>query len=214
MREAWDAWKKAVSLAWDHLLRLVVLNLLWVLVSVPVITVGPATLAAYWWVATGVREDQPRPFTDFFKGFLKFMWRGLVWSLGWAVVLGLAFTNLNVWAKFLPPLVFAIVEVAWLYGLIFLAVMQPYLLEDLTVDERPWWASLKRSAWHVMANPIYAHMHLVWPVAAVIIAAKTTTVLPIVLVSLVITFFSVAAAELPWRHGEPPPSRGRIEDVL
>jgi uncharacterized membrane protein YesL len=218
MREAWNVWKKAVSLMWEHLIRLVVLNLIWVVVSIPLVTVGPATLALYWWVTTGVREDRPGnrdiQYTAYFKAFGRLFFKGLVWSVLWVLVLGLAWTNLQVWPRLVPAFVAALIEVVWLYFLLFFVAMQPYLLEHLAVDELRWGESLKRSAWHVLANPLYSHMHLAWPVAVVIIASKTHTVFPLILVALLMLVWSVIAGERPRRFGELPPLGGRLEDVL
>lgn len=216
MRAAWSAWKRAFSLIWEHLIRLIGLNLLWIAVSWLILPAGAATLALYWWIATGLRdgEESARGIKPFFQALRRYFWRGLVWKLGWALVLFLAYTNLTVWGERLPPVGAAVVQMAWLYGLIYLLAMQPYLLEALTVDERPWGEALKVSAWQVAANPLYSHAHLVIPAAGAVMAVQYATLLPIVIISLILTFMAVASEACPWKHGEPPPTQRRIEDVL
>jgi uncharacterized membrane protein YesL len=218
MRTAWGAWKRAFSLIWEHVVRLIVLNLLWLVTSLPLITVGPATLACYWWIATGIREDRPGQrdmgYGAFFKAFVRLFWRGLVWSLLWVVLLALAYTNLTVWPRLVPPFPAALIQVLWLYALMFFMAMQPYLLEDLAMEERPWGEALKRSVWHVMANPIYSHVQLIWPAVAAVIGSKTHTVFPIILIALLLLLYAVVADERLFRHGEPPPMARRMEDVL
>lgn len=216
MRAAWGAWKKAFSLGWENLVKLIGINLLWLSVSWLIIPIGPAIFATYWWVARSLRDEDEsmKRLTIFYTGFRRFFWRGLLWSLGWVAVLLLAWTSLSVWPRLLPPMGTAIAEMLWLYALIFLAAMQPYLLEALTLEERPWGEAMKRAAWQVLANPIYSHLQLLIPIIALVIGFKFATLIPVVLVAVVMTFFAVAAQECPWKHGEPPPNRARIEDVL
>lgn len=215
MRAAWSAWKRALSFIGENAVRLIVLNLLWAAVAWLILPLGPATLALYWFIAVRVRDERDElRYTDLLKAMGRFFVRGLVWFVGWAAVIFLAYAGGVVWGQFLPPLAATVIRFAWVYALIYLAAMQPYLLEALTVDEESWGAALKRSAWQVMANPVYSHAHLLVPAAAVFIAAKTNTVASLVLVSLTMLFFAVAAADTPWKHGAPPPMDRRIEDVL
>jgi len=215
VREGWAAWGKGFNLAWSNLVSLIGLNLLWLAVSWLVIPAGPATLAAYWWIATALREDKVGyGFRTLPGAFRRFFWKGLVWGLGWTVLLFLAYTNLTVWGEFLPPFATAVVEVVWIYGLLFAAAMQPHLLEFLTMEELPWGEALKRSVWQVVANPIYSHMYLLIPAIAVAAGVKFQTPAAVVLVSLVLAFAAAFGGNVPWKYGEPRPNKGRIEDVL
>lgn len=215
MRPIWETWKKALKFFWENLVTLIVVNVLWVLTALPLVTVGAGTFAAYWWVAHVLRDGHDREgLGQLLRAFRRFFWRGLIWSVAWALVLWLAVVGLTVWPRLLSPLGGAVVRVAWFYILIFLGALQPYLLEALTVEERPWGEALKRSAWHVVANPIYSHAQLLVPVTALGIGARFATFIPLVLISLIIAFLTVAAAEAPWKYGAPRPVSRRDEDVL
>lgn len=216
MRDGWNAWKEALGLIWRNLLQVMIVNVLWTLTSALVVTLGPATLAAYWWNARVLRDErEPQSYPLFFKALVRLAVKGLVWSLGWVVVLYLAYISLMVWPQLLPPVGVAIAQFAWGYGLLYLLMMQPYLLEALAVDEEPWAPALKRSAWQVLANPLYSHMHLVIPVVGLAIAYNYNTPMLIVLAGALLLFMAVVADKTPWKYGEPPPRKqGRIEDVL
>ncbi len=215
MRAAWDAWRRAGALVWEQLVRLIVINLLWLVSAWLIITVGPATLAAYAWIARAVRDsEQPMDYLDFFRIFRRLLGRGLLWSLGLAAFLFLAYTNLTVWGSMLPPLGGFAVRLVWVYALIFLGAMQPFLMEFLAVEELSWGESLRKSAWQVLANPIYSHLQLVIPIAGLAVATQFLTIFPVVMISLILTFLAVAATGAPWKHGQPPPTQRNIEDVL
>lgn len=215
MQDLWAMWKRAGNLMWDSVVQVVVLNLMWMISTLPVITVGPATLAAYWWTARVLRDEtEPQGYKNYFQAFRRLFWRGIVWTLLWAALIGIAYANLRMWPRVLPPLAGAIVAVLWYYILIFAAAMQPYLLECLAVEELPWLESLKRSAWQVAANPIYSHLNMPIPVIVIGIGLRFHTLIPVILVALVILFMAVAAADAPQKYGEPPKLGGRIEDVL
>ncbi len=215
MRAAWKAWKQAGKMVWANVLRLIILNLIWFVIGFPIVTIGPATLAAYWWIATSVRDGQGNePYTRFFQAMRRFAVKGLVWLAGWVVVIGLAAMGLKVWPQLLPPMGVAMVQIAWTYAILYLVAMQPYLLEYLTVEEKPWVPALKASAWQVLANPIYSHAHVAIAGVALGLAAQFSTVASIALVAVLLGFWTVAAAEVPWKHGRPRPIERRIEDVL
>lgn len=215
MRAAWMAWKRSWSLVWEHAIRLIVINLLWAATSFLVITAGPATLAAYWFIANHLRDGSGEAgYSEFFHAMRRFFVRGVIWLGAWALLVWLAWAGLAVYGQLLPPLGVAVVQVFWLYGLLYLAAMQPYLLEAITIGEKPWAPAIKESAWQVLANPIYSHIHLLIPAVAAVLAAKFITLWAIVLGALVLAFWAGAAAGVPWRYGQPKPVERRMEDVL
>jgi len=214
LKDAWAAWKAALGVIWQNLVQVIALNLLWLVTAFPIVTAGPATLAAYWWGARVLRDEREVGYPIYFKAFKRFFLKGLVWFVGWVVVLYLAYLNLQVWGILLPPMGAAVVQMVWYYALLFLAAMQPYLLEALTVDEEPWGQALKQSAWQVVANPTYSHVHLVIPALLVYVASRYATVSAVVLTAMILLFWTVVAEKVPWKYGAPPPTRRNIEDVL
>ncbi|HYF75613.1 MAG TPA: DUF624 domain-containing protein [Symbiobacteriaceae bacterium] len=214
MRLAIAAWKRAFGLAWANLTGMMMLNVLWFVSSWLVITVGPATLSAYWWAAHVVRDEKEERPASFFAALKRFFVRGLVWELSWVVVLVLAWSNMVVYGQLMPPFISAVLRVLWVYLLIFLLAMQPYLLEMLVMEDRRFWDAVKRSAWQVAANPVYSHVHVLILVIIAVVAAKTTTLIGILLVALLMVWWAVAAADVPQRYGEKRKMEANIEDVL
>lgn len=215
MRELWPMWKRAFGLVWEQIIPLIGLNVMWLAGTLLVVTAGPATLAAYWWTARTLRDEQePRHAYTFLKGFGRYFWRGLGWSAALALFLFLAYANITVWPGLLPPAAAAVVIVLWYYLLIFAAAMQPYLLEFLTVGDLPLWQAVKRSAWQVAASPVYSHINVAIPVIVIAAGLRYRTLTPLVLVAVVVAFLAVAAADAPCKYGERRGLNGRIEDVL
>lgn len=69
------------------LFDLMVLNLLWLLCSLPIITVGPATCALYSVTLKLVRHEQVSPIKDFFRGMKENLKAGLLLGLAAIVLL-------------------------------------------------------------------------------------------------------------------------------
>lgn len=208
MNAIWDSWQRAGLLAWANLTRLVGLNLIWVLVSWPLVTLGPATLAAYWWASGAVRDGGEKAgYGLFLLGVRRFFWRGLAWALGWAVLLGLAYANFIVGPRLLPPFVALVAGLGWVTGLVLLAAAQPYLLEALVVEERSWPESLGRAGLELLANPLYSLGQLLVPAAALALGLRFSALPLLVLGSVILLFSSVAADGAPYRLSEA----GRLE---
>ena len=64
----------------------VVLSCLWILCSIPVITIGPATIALYDAVAHCVRGPEGATYRRFFRTFKRELGRGILMTLLWAVI--------------------------------------------------------------------------------------------------------------------------------
>lgn len=215
MRSAWAVWQKSFRLVREHPGQLVILNLLWMAVAWLLIPIGPATMAIYAFMARSMRDEEPGlRYADLPRLFGRYFVRGVVWFLGWVVLLLCAWTGSVVWGKLLPPLAGSVVLMLWSYLVLYYVAMQPYLLEELTIEESPWLPALKKAAWQVLANPLYSHIHLVIPAAALLLAQQTSTLAGLILVSLVLLVQAVAAVEVPQKYGQGQPMDRRIEDLL
>jgi len=62
----------------SKLLNLIILNILWVVFSIPIITVGAATAAVYYVTLKMARDEEGYLFKDFFKGFKQNFRQGTV----------------------------------------------------------------------------------------------------------------------------------------
>lgn len=214
MRAALEAWKQAVRFAWKNLLPIIVLNLFWSALSWLVLPVGPATFTLYWFLTELRDNDADLRMVTYFKALPRFLRNGLIWEAGWALLLIFAYSNAYFWGALLSPVAGWTIRFIWIYAVAFALAIQPYLLEALIVKGEGWKDALKRSVWEVGANPVYSHLHLLIPVVIAVIAYKTVTIFPLLLVSLGVAFMVIIAQEAPWKYGEPPPIERRLEDVL
>ena len=65
----------------SHLVDLVGLSLLWLLLSVPVVTLGPATAALYHTAVKGLRRGDPATFTRYLRSFRENLKEGTLVTL-------------------------------------------------------------------------------------------------------------------------------------
>lgn len=91
----------------NDLFDLMVLNWFWMLCSIPVVTVGPATCALYSVTLKLVRDEPVSPVKDFFRGFRENFKSGLL--LGLVAIALLVVAVGDAW--------FALQQIAWLKGL-------------------------------------------------------------------------------------------------
>ena len=80
----------------------VLLGLLWLLCSLPLVTIGASTIALYDAIARCVHGNQDGPYKHFFQVFKAEFWRGLFLTLTWAAlafVLYLGCVGLYQWGQ-------------------------------------------------------------------------------------------------------------------
>lgn len=82
------------------LYQLIVLNLLWCLASIPVITVGASTTALFYVIGKIIRKEEVHEFKDYLKGFKdNFKQATCIWLILCAAYL-MIFTNLSFLEKY------------------------------------------------------------------------------------------------------------------
>lgn len=130
----------ALSKATDHIL----LSAMWVLLTLPVVTAGPATCALYYTVRRSIRLDGPDAWKCFWEAFRQnfkqaFVLGMLCWIpvVLWLVLMG--FVSRFPWTAFLPAVVI-------------LLVWQAYAQAYLARFEMPTKMVLKNSALIMVAN--------------------------------------------------------------
>ena len=84
--------KGSIKRVLTDLFDLIALDLLWLVCSVPVVTVGPATSALYSVMLKVARGEPAATFSEFFKAFKKnfrqALWLGLILLAGAAIIAG------------------------------------------------------------------------------------------------------------------------------
>ncbi len=89
----------------NTLTDVIALSLLWLLCSVPVLTLGAATTALYDSVVRCIRFKQPHPYARFFRTFKNELLTGILLTLMWGAVAALGYgmlTLLREYAEILP----------------------------------------------------------------------------------------------------------------
>lgn len=125
--------------------ELLMVNILWVLLMIPVVTIPPA-FAGLYYATNQLANEKKVTCHTFFEGFKKYLSKSYLWFLVNTVVIGLLLFNINLGVR-LP-------ETAWLQQLgifywIFLLIwlslqiyMFPFLIEQ---DEPQLWMALRNS---------------------------------------------------------------------
>lgn len=199
------AWSLASRLTWQNLLQLMALNLVWFVCCLPIVTIGPATLAAYWFAARVLRdEDAPFSLGAYLKALGHYLVPGLVWFLAWVVVLFTAYSNLAFWPHLLPGFMTVALTILVVYVVWFLAAANAYYLEGLVVTGLRPLAALKNALWTTAANPLYSNL-LPFPlVFALTLSIALRTVFFVILAAVVLLFAAVCAQQVPVRPREAP----------
>ncbi len=92
MSSAFSIFRRAVSLWWGESFFLSLLNLLWLLLQVPLIT-GPAATAAVYAVARRVANEDPVEIQDAWEAFRQNFLPALGWGILNLVILGTLLAN-------------------------------------------------------------------------------------------------------------------------
>jgi len=80
MAEAWQVFRKTLSDLWDEMYLLVVVNVLWVALSVLLVT-GPPATAGLFVLTHRLACGEAASLRDFFEGFRRYFWRSWLWAI-------------------------------------------------------------------------------------------------------------------------------------
>ena len=201
MREALYSWFRSMQLAWPILLKLAVLNIMVIIGSLLVVSIGPAVLAGYWYCARVLRDEdfEAHPFL-FFRALWSLAGRGIAWLLLTVAVLFVAYSNLVLWASILPPAGATAVRLLMLYLVYLYFAIQPSLLEGLAVEGLGFRQSLAKAAWETLANPGFVHTQPVIQIFAVFAGYQFTSFALLILVASYLFFQAVAAEVMPRKY--------------
>lgn len=147
------AWK-GLRIFWDELPTFVVCNLLWFVLSIPLIT-APAATSALYYVADLAARHKRVAIADFFAGFKQYLAKGtLLGLLNVAVGVLLAvnilfYANLaSTWADILLAI--------WIAATLYWVLLQVYLFPMFVVQIDPRISTtIKNAALLVLAGPLF-----------------------------------------------------------
>ena len=103
----------------------VVLNLCWIICSLPLITIGASTAALYHTLMNGILNEEGRFFSSYFKSFKKNLRQGIPFSLVIIAATGLLLLSLYALDSFEPTPVWAAIRgIDLVFGAVMLFTLQ------------------------------------------------------------------------------------------
>ncbi|GMA15526.1 hypothetical protein E5F05_03735 (plasmid) [Deinococcus metallilatus] len=215
-------WRTAGAHLWDHLPRLIVVNVLWLVAAWPLVTLGAATLTAYAWLRRAVLEvederddlapgDPPvpdEPYTSLPRFFRRLWWPGTLWAALNILLLFVLYANGVVWRVQPDTLSGALRAVLGLLLGWFWLVLQPFFLDALA-EGVPLPHALAGAARIVLAYPLYTQLCALPPLLLSALAWRFTSLWALVGVGLLLLYWAHVAT------GNPLTRRPQqVEDVL
>jgi uncharacterized membrane protein YesL len=145
---------ESLKTVWDEIFPLTVCNVLWLLLSLPIVT-APASCAALYYVADMAARQKAIYVRDFFDGFRQYFVKGSLLGVANLLLGAIIATNIlfygnmeAAWAQ--------VVRGIWIVVAVFFAVMQVYLFPMLVlqIEPRVLWA-LRSAIMMVLAQPVF-----------------------------------------------------------
>jgi uncharacterized membrane protein YesL len=127
--------KEALLDAWDAIIPLVGLNLIWFLMTVLIITAFPA-YGALQYSANQIAHGRSAGFRTFFEGFRKHFWTSWKWGLITSVVYALMFLNVWFYGQF-EGVGYLILQSLFLSSILIFSCMQIYTYPFLLEQDEP-----------------------------------------------------------------------------
>lgn len=85
----------------DWIIRIVMINIITIILSIPIITIYPAMSAAYNLFSDYTNKDEVNLFSGYFGYFKKDLWKKIVLSLVFILVLTLGYANVTYYLEYL-----------------------------------------------------------------------------------------------------------------
>lgn len=205
------AYRDGGLLTWRHLTTLVWLNLIWIVLAWTLVLTGPATLAAYALIAT-MREDRAADLRRFPALLRQNLLPGMLWLLTCTVFAFLIYSNLLYWRRVLGAFGDAVISLLAVYLTWLFVALQPYLLEALSVEHRPFLQAWRPAFLGLARSPFSAHLYVLIPVVLGVMGYFTRTFGLVILVSLALVFAATQVQPLVEQDEPPEPSGDRPEE--
>jgi len=177
-------------LAWQHLLILIVLNLLWIVCAATLVLAGPATLSVFGYLAA-LRDDQRPTWRDLPGRLRQNLLPGSLWTLTVCAFAFLVYANLTFWPAVTGELGRLTVWIFWGYLIWLFVAAQPFLLDALVTQRLPYRQAWRAAALEVLRRPVAAHLWVLIPALLALIGSFFRTPALVVLVSLLLAYAAV-----------------------
>ncbi len=114
--------QRALAAWWRELIPLTLMNVVWLLLQLPLVTAAPAT-AAFYAVAESVLGGDPASWQEFWQAFRRCFWKAIRWGLLQVVVYGVGLFNLAYYGEE-SGLLWDALRTAWVAGLVVWTALQ------------------------------------------------------------------------------------------
>jgi uncharacterized membrane protein YesL len=181
IRQAFIILPRMVRLLWDDLFTLMLCNLAWLVLCLPIVT-APASFAALYCVADMAAREKPISTRDFFTAFRQYFVKGLLLGLIDLALAVVVVANLLFYSQLAASWA-QIARAVWIAVGIFWILVQVYLFPMLVVQLQPSikWA-LRNALMMTLAQPIFT---LVVALEAVmLLAISAALVFPVAAISM------------------------------
>ncbi len=219
---------------WQNLLELVMLSLIWffmvfssvlavevptilakgggillalIAVLIPVSLVGPATVGIFTAADLIWSGEAIGPFDalrNFFRGFRRHYLRAVGLGVLWGLVLVALYANTVEDRRFIPPLLNDGIGILLLYILLFVVMINVYLISILAITDWNLVRAIRVAAWEAIANPLFTLSALLVPGAVVVLGSVLRPLLALLVGGALALLSTGALRFAPLRHPELP----------
>ncbi len=138
--------------AFDSMAELVIVNVLWLLLTIPILT-APASLAGAYYMTNLLAHRKPVSWRTFFEGFRQFFWLSWRWALANLLAALLVYSNFVFYGRFEGSWVVFMQGIALGIGILWLGLQMyvfPLLIEQ---EDRRLRVALKNSLVLLIGSP-------------------------------------------------------------
>lgn len=202
------AFRRFLWSAYDNLWTLVLANLLWILLAIPLIT-APAATGGLYHLTRRMAWGEPAHIRDFFAGFREHFRPSLAVGAFTIVVFFLLWTAVDFYSHLGGPMEIPglVLSAVLLWGGLFFLLMHVHAFPLIADGERSFLQILKKSALLVLDNPVFTLGVIVQATALKVICVVTGAGFFLAAVSFTSLLLSMAHRELirKYRPGDVPP---------
>jgi uncharacterized membrane protein YesL len=224
-----------VQEGWRNLMELVLLSVIWfvfmlsvgvgllaptavqkggglllglIMLLLPIALVGPACVGLFHAVDAIWSGDSTTiwdALRHFFGGFRRRYLRSVGLSALWFLVALATFANLVEDRHLVPTVMLLGVDIVLFYLLLFIVMVNVYLISILATTDFSLFEAIRLAAWHAVANPIFTLAMVFAPGVVVAVALGVHALFPVLVGAALAMFSTAALRHAPLRHPDLPP---------
>ena len=191
IRQAFMIFPRMVRLLWDDLFTLVLCNLAWLVLCLPIVT-APASFAALYCVAEMAAREKPISARDFFAAFRQYFAKGLLLGLIDLMLAVVIVANLLFYSQLAASWA-QVARAVWIAVGVFWILVQVYLFPMLVVQLEPSikWA-LRNALMMTLGQPVFTLIVALEAITLLVISILLVFPVAAIAMSMVALFTCVA----------------------